>query len=196
MLDTRARKVFDNLFDKTARLFLSIGLRANHVTAAAFVTGLGAGAVLYFEYPIPAVCLLWLSGFFDAVDGSMARQSGTAGLAGAFFDILSDRLVELSIFWALALRHPETLTAMLALVSTVLISMTVFLTTGMITTKKSEKSFYYQPGLMERSEGFIASTIMMLFQCHLTLLTWIYAALIGVTIIQRIIEAIKLMSRD
>ncbi|GHV75139.1 hypothetical protein AGMMS49940_24410 [Spirochaetia bacterium] len=193
MLDTHARKVFDNIFLALAKLFLRIKLRPNHITGAALVLGLASGAALYFGYVVIAVVLLWASGLLDAVDGSMARLTGLSGPAGAMFDIVSDRIVELAIFWALALHHPESLIAMLALLSTILISMTVFLTTGMLAQKTSKKSFYYQAGLMERTEGFIASTAMMLFQNHLTLLTWIYAGLIGVTIVQRLWESAKLL---
>ena len=196
MLDTRARKKIDGLFDKTARRFLAWNLRPNHVTAAALAVGLAAGATLYVGHAVPAVGLLWLSGFLDAVDGSMARQGGTSSLAGALFDIVSDRLVELSIFWALALRHPESLLAMLGLVSAVLLSMTVFLTTGMLAKKTGCKSFHYQAGLMERTEGFIASTAMMLLQGWLVPLTWLYAALIGITIVQRLREARILLKNN
>jgi CDP-diacylglycerol--glycerol-3-phosphate 3-phosphatidyltransferase len=194
MLDTYARKPFDKLFDKAADGFLALKLRPNHVTGAALAVGLGAGAVLYAGHPAAAVGLLWLSGFLDAVDGGMARKTGTADLTGAMFDVVSDRVVELAVFWALALRRPDSLYAMLALVSAVLLSMTVFLTTGMLVGKSGRgksgnKSFYYQAGLMERTEGFIASTAMMLFQGWLAPLTWIYAALIGVTVCQRLYEA-------
>jgi CDP-diacylglycerol--glycerol-3-phosphate 3-phosphatidyltransferase len=193
MLDTHARKVFDNIFLVLAKMFLRIKLRPNHITGAALILGIGSGVALYFDYVVIAVVLLWVSGLLDAVDGSMARLSGQAGLGGAMFDIVSDRIVELAIFWALALHHPDSLIAMLALLSTILISMTVILTTGMLAQKAAKKSFYYQAGLMERTEGFIASTAMMVFQTHLTLLTWIYAALIGVTIVQRLWESAKLL---
>ncbi|GMO22451.1 MAG: CDP-alcohol phosphatidyltransferase family protein [Termitinemataceae bacterium] len=193
MLDTHARKFFDNIFIAIAKLFLRKNLRPNHITTASLAVGIASGVVLYFGHIIIAVVLLWVSGLFDAVDGSMARCSGKSGLGGAMFDIVSDRIVELAIFWALALHHSESLIAMLALLSTILISMTVFLTTGMLAQKESKKSFYYQAGLMERTEGLIASTVMMLFQNHLTCLTFIYAALIAITIVQRLWEAGKLL---
>lgn len=191
MLDTHVR--LDALYNKTADGLLRLHLRPNHVTGVALVIGLGAGGLLYAGYRVAAVVLLWLSGFLDAVDGSMARKTGTASLAGAMFDIVSDRIVELSIFWALALRRPDSLYAMLGLVSAVLLSMTVFLTTGMLARKEGGKSFYYQAGLMERTEGFIASTAMMLFPRWLVPLTWVYTALIGVTIVQRLLEARRLL---
>ena len=82
--------------------------------------------------------------------------------------------------------------ALLGLVSAILLSMTVFLTTGMLAKPRGKKSFYYQAGLMERTEGFLAFTAMMLFPAALEALTWIYGGLIGVTIVQRLWEARKI----
>jgi len=196
MLDAHGRKHFDLLFDRTASCFLVWGLNPNQVTAAALAVGLCSGLTLYLGFPLPAVALLWLSGFLDAVDGSMARQSETSSLTGALFDIVSDRIVELSIFWALALLYPGCLYAMLGLLTAVLLSMTVFLTTGMLVDKTSGKSFYYQAGLMERTEGFIASSLMMLLPQWLTPLAWLYTALIGVTVVQRLAEAVRLLNQQ
>ena len=193
MLDTHARKYTNRLFSAIAALLLRLGLTPNQVTALAFILGITSGAVLYSEHPMIAVALLWLSGLLDAVDGEMARRSGRSSVRGAQVDIISDRLVELSIVWGLALRRPDCLLPLLGLVSAILISMTVFLTTGMLTPKKGKKSFYYQAGLMERTEGFLAFTAMMLFPSALSVLTWIYAGLIGITILQRLIDAHRII---
>ena len=193
MLDTHARKYTDDLFRKLARWFLARGLKPNHVTAMAFVLGISAGAVLYFGFRIPAVLLLWLSGLLDATDGEMARLSGKSSLQGALLDIVSDRVVELSIVWGLALNRADCLLPLLGLVSMILLSMTVFLTTGMLAKNTGKKSFYYQAGLMERTEGFIAFSAMMLLPGHLAAVTWIYAALIGFTILQRLADARRVL---
>ena len=42
---------------------------------------------------------------------------------------------------------------------------------------------------MERTEGFVAFTAMMVFPTALEALTWIYCGLIGITILQRLWEA-------
>lgn len=193
MLDTHARKYTDGLFHKLAGGFLRLGLQPNHITAAAFVLGCSAGTVLYTGHPIAATGLLWLSGLLDATDGEMARLSGKSSLYGALLDIVSDRVVELSIVWGLALRRADCLLPLLGLVSMILLSMTVFLTTGMLARNTGRKSFYYQAGLMERTEGFLAFTAMMLIPRHLGALTWIYAALIGFTILQRLADARRLL---
>ena len=46
---------------------------------------------------------------------------------------------------------------------------------------------------MERTEGFLAFTVMMLFPSALSVLTWIYAGLIGITILQRLRDANRIM---
>ena len=196
MFDTRARKYGDPLFGKLANLLLGWKLTPTHVTALAFLFGLGAGALLYFGLPIPAVLVLWFSGLLDAVDGTMARLSGRSSMFGAVLDVTGDRVVELSLVWALALRRPDCLIPMLALVSCILLSMTVFLTTGMLVKNNSQKSFYYPAGLMERTEGFIMFSLMMLFPHQLPLLTWLFAGFILFTAGQRLIIALRLQRID
>ena len=192
MLDTRARKAVDPLFERFARLLFKLRFTPNVVTLLAFLFGLGAGMLLYFRLPIPAVLVLWFSGLLDAVDGTLARLSGKSSLFGAVLDVSGDRVVELGFVWALALRHPDCLLPLLGLVSCILLSMTVFLTTGMLAQNHSSKSFYYPAGLMERTEGFVLFSLMALFQAHLAPITWVFAGLILFTAIQRLLIAFRL----
>jgi len=192
MLDTRARKVVDPLFEWFARLLLKLRFTPNVVTLLAFLFGLSAGVLLYFGLSIPAVLILWFSGLLDAVDGTMARLSGKSSLFGAVLDVTGDRVVELGFVWALALRHPDCLLPLLGLVSCILLSMTVFLTTGMLAQNHSNKSFYYPAGLMERTEGFVLFSLMALFQAYLAPITWVFAGLILFTAIQRLMIANRL----
>lgn len=192
MLDTHARKVFNPIFSKIARLMIYIGLSANQITFIAFVIGILSAVSLYFNRYLLSFLLLWLSGLFDAVDGEVARQTNKKSLIGAQLDIVSDRVVELAFIWAVAFRHMEVLYELLLLVSMILISMTVFLTTGMIAKNNTKKSFYYQSGLMERTEGFIMFSLMIIFSDKIRLIIIIYAILILVTIVQRLVETIKI----
>ncbi|MEN6595135.1 MAG: CDP-alcohol phosphatidyltransferase family protein [Clostridiaceae bacterium] len=192
MLDTHARKYAEPLFTRLAALLLRWKLMPNAVTVLAFVVGLGAGVLTYARLAVPAVLLLWLSGLLDATDGAMARLSGNSSLFGAVLDVTFDRVVELSLVWALALRHTDCLIPLLALVSCILLSMTVFLTTGMLAKNHTNKSFYYPAGLMERTEGFLLFSLMILFPARLSLLTWLFAGLILFTVAQRLLIANRL----
>ena len=196
MLDTHARKFADPLFERIARFLLRRNLTPTHVTLAALIFGLCAGLLLYCNLPLAAVLVLWFSGLLDAVDGSMARQSGASSLFGAVLDVPGDRVVELSFVWALALRHPDCAVPLLALVSCILLSMTVFLTTGMLAQNHSSKSFYYPSGLMERTEGFVMFSLMALVQTELAGITWVFAGLILFTAIQRLLIAFRLQKQQ
>ena len=195
MLDTRARKAVDPLFERFARLLIKLRFTPNLVTVLAFLFGLGADVLLFFKLPIPAVLTLWLSGFLDAVDGTMARLSGKSSLFGAVLDITADRVVELGFIWALALHRPDCLIPLLALVSCILLSMTVFLTTGLLAQNHSSKSFYYPAGLMERTEGFVMFSVMALFQTFLAPITWLFAGLVLFTAVQRLFIAYRLQKQ-
>lgn len=192
MLDTHARKIFNPIFNKIAKIMISLKLSANQITAIAFVIGILSAVALYFNKYLLSFLLLWLSGLFDAVDGEAARLSNKKSLIGAQIDIVSDRIVELAFIWAVAFNHKEVLYELLFLVSMILISMTVFLTTGMIAKNNTKKSFYYQSGLMERTEGFIMFSLMIIFREKIRLVIIIYAILILITIIQRLVETIKI----
>lgn len=195
MLDTHARKIFNPIFSKIARLMIDIGLSANQITFIAFVIGILSAVALYFNKYLLSFVLLWLSGLFDAVDGEVARMSNKKSLIGAQLDIVSDRVVELAFIWAVAVNNKNALYELLFLVSMILISMTVFLTTGMIAKNNTKKSFYYQSGLMERTEGFIMFSLMIIFRDKIKLIIIIYAILILVTIIQRLWELHTLYGR-
>ena len=141
------------------------------------------------------VAVLWLSGFLDAVDGSMARQSKTSSSWGTVLDVTFDRVVEAGILVALALRHPEpnVLILFLLLAISIIFTMTIFLTVGALSEKESYKSFYYQPGLAERTEGFILFSLLVLFQSHLVFWTIIFIGVEITTGIQRLLEARKIL---
>jgi archaetidylinositol phosphate synthase len=104
-------------------------------------------------------------------------------------DIVFDRLVEISVMLGLAYVFPASQTAMLWLMASIIFSMTVFLTVGALAEKSGIKSFYYQAGLMERTEGFILFSLMILLPSYLIPLTWLFVVVEVFTGLQRFYEA-------
>jgi phosphatidylglycerophosphate synthase len=194
MLDTHGRKLFDPMINKVAGFLISVSFSANQVTCLAFMIGISAGLLTYFNLAFWAVLALWISGFLDAVDGSIARKTQTSSPWGTVLDITFDRVVEISIILGLAYRFPLSIWAMLLLTSAIIISMTIFLSVGNVSPKKGMKSFYYQAGLAERTEGFIMLTAMILLTQYLTFITLIFAGMVIFTAGQRLIEAHKILS--
>lgn len=192
MLDTHARKYVQPIIKALANLCIRLGLTANNVTIIAFMIGLLTPFFVYFGYPLLGVGLLWLSGLLDAVDGTIARIKGS-NLFGALMDVTFDRIVEIGIILSLALMYPKYSFLFTVLASTIIISMTIFLTVGSLSSKVSEKSFYYQAGMAERTEGFIFFSAMILFPQYLNIILILFIGIILFTALQRMAEAKKIL---
>ena len=193
MLDTHARKYVNPIIELGAKFLLRLKLTPNNVTILALLLGISTSIFLYFDMQIIAVTLLWVSGYLDAVDGAMARRSNSSSSFGTLLDIVSDRIVEVSIVLVLGLKFVDVRYNLIVLTVCILMSMTIFLTVGAISEKKGVKSFYYQAGVAERSEGFIFFSLMILIPSYLGIITNIFSILIIITAIQRFLEAKRLL---
>ncbi len=192
MLDTYARKYVQPAVDKTADYLLRKGWTADGVTKTAFAIGMSSGVFIYLNQPALALIALWLSGFLDVVDGTMARKTKPSPW-GTLLDISFDRLVEISVILGLAFRFPDSMWALLLLSASIIVAMTVFLTVGALSEKQGMKSFYYQAGLAERTEGFILFSLMIVFTPYLTAITLLFIAVQIFTIFQRMAEAKRIL---
>lgn len=193
MLDTHARKYVNPIIELGAKFLLRLKLTPNNVTILALLLGISTSIFLYFDMHIIAVTLLWVSGYLDAVDGAMARRSNSSSSFGTLLDIVSDRIVEVSIVLVLGLKFVDVRYNLIVLTVCILMSMTIFLTVGALSEKKGVKSFYYQAGVAERSEGFIFFSLMILIPSYLGIITNIFSILIIITAIQRFLEAKRLL---
>ena len=193
MLDTHARKYVNPIIELGAEFLLKLKLTPNNVTILALLLGVSTSILLYFDMHIIAVTLLWVSGYLDAVDGAMARRSNSSSSFGTLLDIVSDRIVEVSIVLVLGLKFVDVRYNLIVLTVCILMSMTIFLTVGALSEKKGVKSFYYQAGVAERSEGFIFFSLMILIPSYLGIITNIFSILIIITAIQRFLEAKRLL---
>ena len=193
MLDTHARKYVNPIIELGAEFLLKLKLTPNNVTILALLLGVSTSIFLYFDMQIIAVTLLWVSGYLDAVDGAMARRSNSSSSFGTLLDIVSDRIVEVSIVLVLGLKFVDVRYNLIVLTVCILMSMTIFLTVGALSEKKGVKSFYYQAGVVERSEGFIFFSLMILIPSYLGIITNIFSILIIITAIKRFLEAKRLL---
>ena len=193
MLDTHARKYVNPIIELGAKFLLNLNLTPNNVTILALLIGVSTSIFLYFDMQISAVILLWVSGYLDAVDGAMARKSNSSSSFGTLLDIVSDRIVEVSIVLVLGFKFIDVRYNLIILTVCILMSMTIFLTVGALSEKKGVKSFYYQAGVAERSEGFIFFSLMILIPSYLGIITNIFSVLIIITAVQRFLEAKRLL---
>lgn len=193
MLDTYGRKYVQPALNTAGKALIKMRMVPIQISITAFVFGVGACLSLYLGYSIVAVILLWISGIFDALDGTVARLTGKSSDLGAFMDITFDRMIEIGLILALAFLDPVSSQMLVVLTGTIVLSISIFLTVGGFAKNTGKKSFYYQAGVAERTEGFIFFTLMMLIPEHRILVGYIYAAVILFTAGQRYIQAIHLL---
>lgn len=193
MLDTHARKYVEPFISKGAKFFLKLKLTPNNVTIIALIVGISTSLFIYLDMKLLAIITLWVSGYLDAVDGDMARSSNKTSLFGTLMDITFDRIVEISMILVFGLKMIDVRLNLMILLSSILMSMTIFLTVGALTDKKGMKSFYYQAGVAERSEGFILFTLMILFQSYIGMIANLFSIVVLFTAVQRLLEAKKIL---
>lgn len=193
MLDTHGRKYADPVINAVAEIFIKMGFSANRVTVLSLAIGLFVLPFIYFDHLITATIILWISGLLDAVDGRIARKTGNTSSAGTLMDITFDRIVECSLVIILSLKVPESQFMMIILLSSIILSMTVFLTVGALSSKQGIKSFYYQAGVAERTEGFILFTFMILFPEYIHITAFIFTIMVVFTACQRFYEGIRVL---
>lgn len=189
MLDTKARKFIQPIISKTAQLCIKYKITANQITITALFLGILSSILIFFDNRLMAILFMWISGFFDALDGSIARINNEKSDFGTLMDITFDRIVEICFILSLAIKNDNIKMPMIFLCSSIIFSMTIFLTVGALTEKKGMKSFYYQAGIAERTEGFIMFSLMILIPSYISLITNIFSAIIIITIFQRLNEA-------
>jgi len=179
-------------------------ISANQLTLIALVLGLlaalcvflsgivmGAGEIVNI---ILSFVMLGSSLIIDIFDGILARNR-TPTAFGGILDIVSDRLVELSVIIALISTNPEYLSWVgIFSLGSIILCITVFLLLGSINTEslsEDKKVIFYSRGVMERTETGIFLLILIIIPIPLVrmILLWIFFGLVMITALQRLYVA-------
>ncbi len=188
----------DSLAPTMAKLgsgFASTGLSANFWTgvglavsfAAAFAYGSTYFGLDRYWAAVAGGVLLLVSGFFDMVDGAVARVTKQASKKGAFLDSSFDKIAEVVIFVGIAfggLANPVW--TMIALGMSLLVSYTRARAESLQVELKGV-------GIGERAERMIILAIigMLPFQDAMNWAVIIVSIVAGITLIQRIAATAK-----
>ena len=76
------------------RLLAKTGISPNTITFISFLLGVAAAVCFFLTYFTAGAVLLVLSGFFDLLDGSVARETGRKSLFGGFIDWIADKYID------------------------------------------------------------------------------------------------------
>ncbi len=172
-------------FDLGRRL-VRLGLNANVLTStgvvlsALFCVFVGRGDLWW------GIAFLISGGLMDALDGLVAKSSGTASARGAFFDSVADRVSDGLMFGGLAWfllvgQHPKEAALPIA----------IFAFGSVISYERAKAEslgFIAKGGLMERTERLIALGLSLLFHIVMIPILWVALVLTLGTAVGRFIR--------
>jgi len=167
-------------------------LDPNALTVTGALVSTAAGVALAAGHPVLGGVLILAGGFFDLVDGVVARHRGIATRFGAFLDSTLDRWVDavlmvgISVHYAREGAPQHVALAGLALAAMVLVSYSKARAELVLPT--------FEVGLLERAERVVILAAGAIFDL-LVVALWIIAIGSAITAAQRIALAYREMQR-
>ena len=186
MFDGNFRKGVDKVLDPIGVLLSRIGVTANALTATGIViAGIGSLFIGQGRLFLGFIFLI-LTGLPDALDGAVAKASGTSSVRGAFLDSVSDRVTDILLFCGIAwyLASNESGRIMMLPVAVMGAAMLI----SYQRAKAESLGFDAKGGIMERAERFIVLALGLLISNILIPVLWVMLILTLITAIQRFIK--------
>ena len=162
-----------------------LGLVVNSVAAVLFGYANSDNQARLFRY---AGLVIIFSGFFDLVDGQVARARNKVTRFGGFFDSVVDRYSDASqflgllVFYARGERFAYVVLAAFVMISAIMVSYTRARAESMIGSCRV--------GFMERPERLVLVILGALFN-RMAPVLWIIAVLSTITVIHRTVHTWK-----
>jgi len=195
----RLRRIFRPLVKSIAIFLSKVGVSPNLATFIMFgFSILSFAALVYFSNLVLFSIFVFLTGFFDGVDGAIARIKGKTTIFGGFFDSVMDRLSEFVIFFALLFYTGNSF--LWGIIDMKIIIFLSFLSSMMISYLRSRAEVFFKEdfdfGLMARSERLFYLVITMLianFCGYVNEFLFIFLLLVLATALFRYFKITKLL---
>ncbi len=186
MFDGNWRETVNRGLDPIGVSLRRAGVTADALTVLGILIAGAAAVVIGNGYLKLGFVLLVLTGIPDALDGAVAKASGTSSVRGAFFDSVSDRLTDALLFggitWYLASNEPGRISVLPVAV------MGAAMLISYQRAKAESLGFDAKGGIMERAERFIVLAAGLLFSQILIAVLWVMLVLTMVTAVQRFVK--------
>ena len=186
MFDGNWRTAVDRGLTPIGASLRRAGVSADAVTIVGITMATVAAVTIGAGYLRAGFLFLVLTGIPDALDGAVAKASGTSSQRGAFFDSTSDRLTDALLFggvaWYLAGAEPGHI--MMLPVALMSVAMMV----SYQRAKAESLGYVAKGGIMERAERFILLGFGLLFNELLIATLWVMLVLTSVTAAQRFVK--------
>jgi archaetidylinositol phosphate synthase len=189
MIEYYLRPQYQRILVNPIAQLLAKRVTSNQITVLSGFLGILVLPALMFNQVYWAIGLLLLSGYCDTLDGTLARINNYSSDWGSVLDIMTDRVVELSVVFALWTVAPDQRAlGCLLMLGSMLLCITSFLVVGIFNLNDSEKSFHYSPGLMERAEAFIFFIAMIIWPDAFLFFALLFSLLVTLTALIRLVQ--------
>jgi len=183
MLDGRWRAKVEEGLEPVGKGLHSMGVTADALTIFGLCAAVVTAALIANGNLLLAVFGLILTGLPDILDGSVARQSGTAGNRGAFFDSVCDRVADGFIFVGVA-WHLTAEGSDLAVLAMAVLALSMLITYER--ARAESLGYSARGGLMERLERTVLLGVGLAFDVLVPVL-WIMLVLTAITAVHRFV---------
>ena len=183
------KETFRQLIRPLARVLSSIRVHPDALTIAGWFLSVCAATSFALGYTKTAGAVMLFAGFFDALDGAVARESNLMSSFGAFLDSTLDRLSESAIFVGIVFFYASSSMPYEALLAGV--AMSFSLITSYTRARAEGLGFECEVGLLERAGRVV---ILSLFSLTGFLIAGVGLVAVGalVTTAQRIFHVRRL----
>ncbi len=117
---TSKRKSLKKIYEPIGILFAKTHITPNVITVISVIVGIFAAMAFYNHKPLTGAVLLFMSGFFDLMDGIVARETEKSSKFGAVFDWLADKFVDGIVLFSIGMAYSTPAVTILAVVSSML----------------------------------------------------------------------------
>jgi len=174
--------------EPVARLLSKTAITPTTITWFGFLLSLGAATLIITGHPFAAGLVVLIAGFFDMLDGALARYTNRTTRFGAILDSTLDRLSEAVVLLALLVLYArEQLIAQTLLVGVALLGS---LLVSYIRARAEALGLECQAGLFTRPERVIVLALGLLLNqiaYALVIALGIIAIFSFITIVQRLL---------
>ena len=196
MLDAAFRARLAGPLDRAAIPLERIGLGPNTVTGIGFAVGVAGCVAIAYEHWWLGLALWIVNRLADGLDGPLARRTGPTDLGG-LLDILADFAIYGGVVVAVGIALPEARLAGLVVFLMYYLSGSSFLAFSSLATKRrmegDGRSLQFPAGIAEGSETIAAYILILAFPSQAAPLLWIWAVLVGITLLQRLAIITRLL---
>ncbi len=180
------KSVISEILSPLTGLIVKTGIKPNHLTILGLLVGFLSAYLIAIGHILAGGIFILISGFFDILDGALARNQVLVSEFGGFLDSVLDRYVDVAIFIALGIYGINWLYVAIAMSGALLVS---------YTRARAEKVIEKcDVGIAERGERLVIIFIGIA-TTHVELAVIIVAVLSHLTALQRIYHTHKILNR-